>query len=333
MNREFEKARRQALIDQQSYSATLEWFDEDTKLVEQKLAEPTDDPRDNVAILKAHALQCWDTLRLRFTAGENLPELAKYLTVVVQAYERVVDELEKVPEELYYPPFVFGDMIDDYVDYLNILSAAVLLHREDLIPRIHVLIEGTDYDESDAIIESLLGFFLPDRPKVDSWYWKAYTPLLTSINSATPQEQSKAMEKYVKGWYKSMKGVAHFWGKHEQIEPDFTPYFGYWAMCSAAFTYLYDLDDTGYRDEMVYPKDMVDFARSLPRQPVKLEDGREILRVLGGQACPASGTWFSPAKPDSARLFKKGETMPVFDTGYGLTIWQLDKPEETPQLR
>ncbi|WP_374584818.1 PoNe immunity protein domain-containing protein [Pseudoduganella sp.] len=265
MNRVFEKARRQPLIDQQSYLATLRWFDEDTRLVAQKLAEPTGDPRDNVAILKAFALQCWDTLRLRYTAGESLPELASYLTTVVEAYERVVDELEKVPDELYYPPFVFDDMIDNYVDYVNILATAVLLHREDLIPRIHALIEGTDYDKADVLIEGLLAFFLPERPKVENWYWKAYTPLLTALNCTTPHEQAKGMEKYVKGWYKSMKGVAHFWGKHEQIEPDFSPYMGYWAICSGAFTYLYDLDDAGYRDEMVYPKDMVDYARSLPR--------------------------------------------------------------------
>lgn len=273
MNREFQKVRRQPFIDEQCYRATLKWFDEDSGLVAQKLAEPSDDPRDNVAILKAFALQCWDTLRLRYTAGESLPELASYLSTVVEAYERVVDELEKVPADLYYPPFVFDDMIDNYVDYLNILAAAVLLHREDLIPRIHALIEGTDYDEADALIESLLAFYLPDRPTVESWYWKAYAPLLTAINSATPREQEKAMEKYVKGWYKSLKGVAHFWGKHEQIEPDFSPYFGYWAMCAAAFTYLYDLDDSRYRNEMVYPKDMVDYARRLPRNAVKL-DGR-----------------------------------------------------------
>ena len=36
-------------------------------------------------------------------------------------------------------------------------------------------------------------------------------------------------------------------------------------MCAAAFTYLLELDDSAYRDEMVYPADLVDHARSLPR--------------------------------------------------------------------
>ncbi|XLZ71948.1 PoNe immunity protein domain-containing protein [Massilia sp. SR12] len=326
---DFIESRRQPFLNEESYQNMLEWLKDDVEVLREKLAEPTDDPRDNVAVLKAWAYRYWNTFLLRLTGGDDVSSLAPYLTQVVEAFEDVALALNDVPEAHYYPPFVLNDMIDTYVDYLNLLSAAVLLHREDLIPRIFSLIEETDYDGSDAVIETLLSFYLPDRPTMDFHFWKPYTPLFNAINQQDPVERAKGMERFVKNWYQSMKGVAHFWGKHEQIEPDFTPYFGYWAMCSAAFTYLYDLDDTGYRDEMVYPKDMVDFARSMPRQPVTLEDGREILRVLGGQACPAAGTWLSPAKPDSACHFKKGETMPVFDSGYGLTIWQLEAQTTT----
>ncbi|MBD8563542.1 DUF1911 domain-containing protein [Oxalobacteraceae sp. CFBP 8763] len=42
----------------------------------------------------------------------------------------------------------------------------------------------------------------------------------------------------------------------------FSPYFGYWALCAGAFTYLLDIDDSSYRNEMVYPRDLVDYARS-----------------------------------------------------------------------
>ena len=269
----------------------------------------------------------WKKFQLRFTAGEDLRELAKDLTLVVDAYERMTDALDDVPEDEYYPPFVLNHMVDIYVDYLNILCSAILLHREDLIPRICALNEGTDFDGSDSILEDLFGFYLPDRPFLDSWFWDAFTPLLSAIDATTPAKQAKGMEKYVKGWYKSMKGVAHFWGKHEKIEADFTPYYGYWAMCAAAFTYLYDIDDSNYRNESVYPKDLVDYARSMPRKPVKLEDGSTILRVLGGQPCPTAGQWFSPAMPDSARHFKEGEQMPVFDSEYGLTIWQMNKSD------
>jgi hypothetical protein len=81
------------------------------------------------------------------------------------------------------------------------------------------------------------------------------------------------MKRYVENWYSEMKKKAHFWGKHEMISDDFSPYSGYWAMCSAAFTYLYKIDDSSYRDDIIYPKDMVDFARSMPPNSTFTGDG------------------------------------------------------------
>ena len=325
--REFNKQRRQLFLDEQSFANTLQWFGNDEVALRERLQDQANRPRAKSVTLGMLAYQLWNTFQMRYTAGEDLHVLASSLTQVVEAFEHYVEACDEVPEAEYHPPFILDDMIDTYVDYLNLLSAAILLHREDLIPRIAAFNEGTAYEMSDAFIEDLLGFYLNERPPLDSWFWKAYTPLLDAIDGDTPAERQKGMTKYVKGWYKSMKGIAHFWGKHEQIKPEFSPYEGYWAMCAAAFSYLYDIDDSKYREEMVYPKDMIDYARSKPRQPVKLEGGGEILRVLGGQACPMAGKWFSPAKQDSARFFTKGEAMPVFEPEYGLTIWQLSKAD------
>lgn len=328
-NVEFSKRRRQPFLDVVSYEATLKCFDSDFEFLDDKLLNAKR-PEERASALSSRAYRHWFTFQLKLTAGDSLDGLAQYLALVVESFEAWVDALDAVPENEYDPPFVLNDVIDTYIDYLNLLSAAVLLHREDLIPRISALNAGTEYEKSDAVIEDLLGFYLPDRPALDGWYWKQYTPLLNAIDQEFPIERSKAMAKYVRGWYKSMKGVAHFWGKHEKVKPEFSEYFGYWAMCSAAFSYLYDIDDSKYRDEMVYPNDLIDYARSMPRKPVRMDDGSEILRVLGGQACPTAGQWFSPAKADSARHFKKGDVMPVFESEYGLTLWQLTKPDAAP---
>jgi hypothetical protein len=119
----------------------------------------------------------------------------------------------------------------------------------------------------DAVVEELLGFYLPDRPAVDEWLWnKPYGLLLDVIDSDTPVAKTQAMKKYVPKWYSSTKGLAHFWDEHERMKPEYSSYVGYWAFCAAAFTYLYDLDDSAYRDELVYPEDLVDYARSMPRR-------------------------------------------------------------------
>ena len=217
-----------------------------------------------------------------------------------------------------------NDLIDTYVDYLSLVSTAILLRREDLVGRICALNEGTDFDEVDAVLEELFKFYIPDRPDLDQRLWdKPYRKLLDAIDSDNAAEMAAEMKTYVKTWYADMKGQAIFWGKHEKIKPEFTPYNGYWAMCAGAFTYLYNIDDASYRNEMVYPKDLVDYARSIPSNDATQQTNTKPLRVTGGEPCPKSGQWFSPAKAGSQAHFSKGAVMPVFpDAEYGLTIWQ-----------
>jgi hypothetical protein len=261
----FAAVRRQSYLDDESYKNTIIHIERENLL---NVAALGDDltARGRMTTLDLIASNKWTVFLLKYTAGEPLTDLGNSLDEIVVAYEQYVDAIDKMPHEQYRPPFWLNDMIDTYVDYLNLLSVAVLLRREDLIPRIQALNEGSDFDRIDAVLEELLKFFLPDRAELDEWLWnQPYRKLLDAIDSDTPDEMAKEMKLYVKSWYKDMKGVAHFWGRHEQIKPEYTPYHGYWAMCAAAFTYLYNVDDSSYRDETVYPKDLVDYARSFPR--------------------------------------------------------------------
>jgi hypothetical protein len=326
---DFTTKRRQAYLSEESFLSTLQELDDGEKLYRQDLEVQNIPPRNRATMLHVIAEGRWNSFQLKYTAGESLTQLAESLAEVVDGFEDYVAAGMEVPDDLYVPAFPMTDMIDIYIDYLHLLCFAILLRREDLIPRIHSMIEGTEYDEDDAVIEHLLGFYLPERPDLYECYWdKPYGKLLDAIDCQTPVERAAAMKKYVKNWYRSMKGQAAFWGKHEQIEPDFTPYFGYWAFCSAAFTYLYDIDDSGYRDELVYPKDLVEYARSVPRFAPTLGAIDKAKRVPGGELCPASGYWFTPAKEGSRAHFKSGDLMPIFDAAkYGATIWQWSEEQ------
>lgn len=319
----FNERRRQKYIDEESYKNTLKHYSEGEGFCNDFLSKPEQHTRGHATALRYRASDLWETFQLKYTAGEDISELAQSLTEIVDAYERYVIKNEQVPDDDYLPPFRFVDMIDIYIDYLHLLCASILLHREDLLPKIFSWIKEGEYDGDDAVLEELLNFYFSDRPSPDHWIWKPYRKLLDVLDANSVEERPKLMKKYVKGWYSGMKGKAGFWGQHENIKPEFSPYFGYWAMCAGAYTYLLGIDDSSYRDEEVYPKDMVDYARSQPRRVVKMVDGSEILRVEGGQPCPFEGLWFSPAKTDSSRYFKTGEVMPVFDASeYGHTIWQ-----------
>ena len=257
---------RQIYLDDLSYKNTLAQIEAEYLLYEQVLKGDLT-KRGRKTTLELLASDKWRVFQLKYTAGEPLADLANSLDDIVATTERYVVACDDMEDNEYSAPFVLDDMIDTYVDYLNLLCAAVLLRREDLIPRIHAFNEGTDFDGSDAVLEELLKFFLPKRPELDEWLWnKPYRKLLDAIDSETPEEMAGGMKLYVRNWYKDMKGVAHFCGTHEKIVPEYTSYVGYWAMCAAAFTYLYNIDDSTYRNEAVYPKDLVDYARSRGQQ-------------------------------------------------------------------
>ena len=132
--------------------------------------------------------------------------LASSLTSVVETYERFVESLNQLSDGDYFPPFRFDDLIDVYVDYVNLLCACVLFHREDLIPRVAELNRETDFDGVDAVIEELFKLYLDERPYADELYWeKPYAILLEAVDSESAAVRREKIEKYLKGWYKSSR--------------------------------------------------------------------------------------------------------------------------------
>ena len=207
----FEERRRQNYIDEESYRNTLAHLSEDDGIYKEKLLQPSAKPGENATTLDFKATGMWEAFQLRYTGGEKIADLAQSFGEVVMAYDDYVRENAKRSEEDYVTPFRMRDMIDNYVDYLHLLSVAVLLHREDLIPTIHRMIEGTEFDGTDAVIEELLTFYLPKRPALDSWLWnKPYRLLLDALDADDAAERPALMKKYVSSWYPSMKGRAHF---------------------------------------------------------------------------------------------------------------------------
>ena len=92
-------------------------------------------------------------------------------------------------------------------------------------------------------------------------------------------------------------------------------YSGYWAFEAGAIAYLFNIDDSQI-DHMVYPKDLVAYARS--NTPKHNTPGP----IQAGLSCPHTGYWFSPAQHNSRRYFTQGEIMPEFKgSPWGATIW------------
>jgi len=266
--------------------------------------------------------QTCELFLLRYTGGESLDLLRDELVGVVEAYEISARCKRDFQEKEDFPVFAFQE-IDDFERIVQLLGLAILLHRRELIPRIHSLVANSAYDGQDAMYEELVSHDIADRPYLEAWYHQfPYLHLLSATDLESSQEKIEQLQQYLKIWYKSMEKTP-WHDSHFSMTEEGGVYFGYWAIEAAAIVYLYDINDSSFRDHIVYPKDLVDFARELDKQATSMSWALEKLRVEGGKPCPQTGYWYTPAIPNSRRHFEQGAVMPVSaDSQYGATIWQ-----------
>ncbi|WP_413817483.1 PoNe immunity protein domain-containing protein [Pseudomonas sp. P9_31] len=200
-----------------------------------------------------------DKLLATYTAGENIDSLIPLLEDLIEKYEvrqKALAAYQGVPN---ISPLAIDNWPNQYEEAVQVISLCVLLHRTDLLSRFVKLIDEAGYAGDDTLYEDLLKKVLPDRHDVDEWYHDVYTPLIQAIYSDSKGEASKLLKKYCQQWYPAFE-QAPWHDTHLQGEDGV--YVGYWAFEAGAIAFLYGIDDNTI-DHMVYPKDLVEYARGI----------------------------------------------------------------------
>jgi len=321
----FHERRRQQFITEQYFYSKLESWADTIKLWSNNLPAEgdSDDHRQSLAAADV-AEHKYFTLSINYTAGEPIDPLRNGLEAVVDAYEQYANFLRVYENEPDYPVFGFQE-IGDFERMAQLVSLALLLHRRDLIPRLHALIESSAYDGVDAMYEELVSHVFPDRPYLENWFHKKpYIHLLNATDLDDPKEKTKELKTYCKEWFPAMKS-APWHNSHLRMTETDGDYFGYWAFEAGAISLLYNIDDSTI-DHMVYPRDLVAWARANEHLS---EETHTKLRCEAKELCPKTGFWLTPAKLGSRRHFTQGEIMPNFPgSTYGMTIWMWDQNQE-----
>ena len=146
-------------------------------------------------------------------------------------------------------------------------------------------------------------------------------PLLNALQAGAERkdEAQKHLTAYLKGWYKGMKDC-YWYNRHKG---KFATHFGYWSFESGLVSVLCGLDDSAFRDMLYYPKDLVDYARAHPFEPLS-EQRKQTLRALPGEPCPKTGDWYALHLGGKVVSVKEGEPMPGPEYGpTGVVIWYL----------
>lgn len=284
-----------------------------------------------------------DTLKLfylHYTAGAPIDSLRPLFANAMKWFEEwhradgvYTLELAKTSnEELRTDgtPFYFEDL-HHYQLAISMVSLGILLGEGDAVRRMSDWL--TQYRHSDLLLEGLLAKVIadPDDETTEFFHEQPYDPLIDAFYTAeTPEEASACVKRYLEGWYKAFDGVPWHDG-HLVVTDEYSNYEGYWAFEAAAICVLYAIDDSSFRDHLVYPKDLADWARE-QKVVEQLQPGAGAkalrMRCEGGQPCPQAGWWSTPAQTNSRRRFDAGEMMQVFkDSPWGATIWQWDEQQ------
>jgi Domain of unknown function (DUF1911) len=322
MSNDIRANRRQVFLTTELYSAQKKQLKESIELWKSALVANGDSEAHRRALsLTVHAEDTYALLSLRFTAGEPLAELRSELTSVIEAYERYQKALAVYESVNDIAPLGFA-MLDEYERALQLVSLCYLLHRRDLLPRLRALFDP-GYAGQDTVYEDLMAFDVAGRADVDEWFHEEpYSTLVNAMYLGQP-EANRELNKYCESWYKCFESVAPWHDSHTRIEGAEGDYYGYWAFEAGAVALLYELDDTEI-DNMVYPRNLVAWAKQNKVLSEEDASGHIALRAMAGQTCPRDGYYFTPAQTNSRRHFKQGDTMPSLGGDYGVTIWQWD---------
>ncbi|MFK3774149.1 PoNe immunity protein domain-containing protein [Pseudomonas sp. NPDC089406] len=310
--------RRQQFLTEEYYNSMIEFYGSaESFWLEQELDE--DEP-GQAACLRARNIivDRLSFIMLQYTAGKPVVTLVPALEQLIVDYERHQVALAVYHGEPSVSPLSLDDSLCDYEECLWVVSLCVLLHQHTLLKRFVGMIDAGGYSNSDVLYEDLVRKILPGRFEVDEFYFFAYASLIESVYAHSAEEASGALKRYCAGWYAGFDDAqAHWYDAHLTMDDTDGAYIGYWALEAAAIAYLYNIDDSDVV-HMVYPRDLVEYARNHKPEPLATEGGK----VYAGQPCFRTGYWFSPAQSNSRRFFTAGEIMPEFKgSSWGATIW------------
>jgi hypothetical protein len=209
---------------------------------------------------------------LDYTAGKPIDALAPRIADIVDKFEEwnKVDQLYQQEAALDFPedgPYEYEgapqfSTLSDYEDTLQLLSIAILLRDQRSVLRIIHVLRG--HRGRDGLFEQLIGAYVEDSQDLDTCIIsKPYNTLLQVFYEEDDNAALALLQKYLKQWYPAMKNHPRWYDEHLNInEEGYAAYYGYWAFEAGATAFILDLDDSQI-EHLVYPKDLVDYARKL----------------------------------------------------------------------
>ena len=290
------------------------------------------------ALMTGTRRRSWDALEhllISYSAGNPIDELREFYPTLLGYWEEFAKYhviFHECPDANGRRVTHLGLSTEDFAKANALICMALLLGWAEFLPQLARILDYEN-DVHDILLETYFSSFISGRPEGEKYI--RYLPYrkLQKVFDAKPDKRPALMAKYMDEWYEASRREPYH-GMHEEIK-----FTGYWAWEAAAITWLFEIDDSSYRDKLFYPAELVDYARAqyTPAQ-ARIKVPKEIpppkpdgpMRVEGGEQCPREGWWWSPADKESPRFFRRGEVTPIITSStWGQSYW-LWQGEGTP---
>lgn len=330
---QFQENRRQQFLSEQAYRHTLAMWEEVIAGQKENLLKPEDGEDGwHVSMHQGIADGLLIKMMLHYTAGEPIEPLRDELEQTVAAYKCYGEHLWQYTGDRNEPVFKFYDL-DEYCQLMQLIGLCFLLHRRDQLPCIASMQDGEEETNvgADWLLEELLSYTPLNRYETETVsVTQPYEAFIDAMSSEDNNTALKDIDRYLKHWYKDLAGT----GWHDSHKEDGSGYYGYWSFEAGAAVVLLGIeDDSSLHQYLYYPKDLVAWCRANKHLEQELPVSSAGLRAPGGEACPQTGWWHTPAAKNSRRYFNQGDIMPSIEgSSYGDTYWLWDANQGSPKL-
>ncbi len=193
----------------------------------------------------------------KYSAGDSVVDLKEDLSLVADLISE--SWIEGNRKFHYQNKVLDAYVIDAFTTMLRVLSLGVLLKMPtSFFLQLSLIVRN------DKVIDDLFEFIF--KSQIDLWEVKnekpdyifsLYRKVKESIKASDKTTSEHLIKNYLSNdWLKEQK-------KAEMItEPSKDWYSGFWSFEAAAVVAILDLDDSSFRENQYYPKDLVDYFRS-----------------------------------------------------------------------
>ena len=191
---------------------------------------------------------------MRYSRGDSLPTMKKSVWQALEMREKMMCTLKEIENEKPNISKMYGKLhLYNYSDGLILLCFVLAVGgiQED----IQRTLQAFDYAGQDVLLDKiavLLGDTVREQNTAAGLMFPKIYQRLLDVIDAPEEERPGLMKKYVEGWYASMKSAA--WYNNDQGGEG--AYYGYWCFEAALVVRLLKIDDSSFRDNVYYPKDM-----------------------------------------------------------------------------